>query len=404
MKIIDFYSAIFSWFRYPPVAISALRLKLLCVLLLFGLPGCEYDFGSRGVFASENVLFVLTSDNIASAGFSIVSGNNVQNGNENLHTDAIVRYRYPHVYVVNRLGRDNLQLLNAQDDYRTLAELSLVGAGGTPPNPQDIVFFGDRAFVSCYGTNELLLVNTLSLKIEDSLDLSTYGYRGSACPSFMHYHEKTNRVLVALQRLDSSNMLPSDYSTIIAVDPDSQAVVDSIRLRYDDIDYKNPYTRFKSYDEDTLLVACAGHFKMTGNTGDDGAIVMLKPGDLRRIAVLVTEEQFGADIVDFEYCGDSVYAVTLDAQGGSALVRYDTGSAQVQTVLTKGGRGYLWRIDQKDGLLYICNRDVNDAGVLVYDTAARGFLYGGALRCALPPADIVFIGTSAKRADYTGHR
>jgi len=377
------------------------RLKLLLLGFIAMLASCEYRFDEARPFPPDNALFILTSDNMASSGFAVLGGGEIRTGSADFHTDAVVRANYPFVYVLNRLGRDNIQILHAQDNYRTVAEISLGGVSSARANPQDIIFFGERALVSCYGSDSLIVFNTVSYKIERSIDLAKYGYKGSASPAFMYYDNENAEAFVALQRLDRATYLPADYSTVLVLSPDTGLVSDEIRLRSDGIDYRNPYTRFREYTDDRLLIGCAGRFKITGSGDDDGGIVIIRRGDSHSIeGALVKESALGADIVDFVYCAGFLYIITLDVDGASALVRVDPVTLASKVLAqNSGGKGYLWRIETRDNLLYVCNRDVTDSGIMIYDTVAGSFA-GGDYSTGLPPADMAFVSSEDLRAAH----
>ncbi|QQR81624.1 MAG: hypothetical protein IPJ69_05825 [Deltaproteobacteria bacterium] len=75
------------------------------------------------------------------------------------HSDAIVRVFNNKIYVVNRLGGDNLQVIDSQN-FRVTLQCS-VGLG---TNPQDIVVVSDtKAFISLYQPSN----NRSSLSVDD---------------------------------------------------------------------------------------------------------------------------------------------------------------------------------------------------------------------------------------------
>ncbi len=363
------------------------------------LAGCEYRFSTQQNFPADKALFIMTSDNISSSGFAVYDGERMLPGEGDFHPDAVVRVQYPYLYVINRLGRDNIQLLNIQDNYKTVAEIPLPGTAALRANPQDIVFVGDRALVSCYGNGEIHIFNTVTFDFESSIQTASYAYNGSSCPAYMHFDESGARVFVALQRLDTSDYLPADYSLILVVDSAAAVISAELRLQYAGREYTNPYTRFRNYDSDSFLIGCAGHFKMTGVTADDGGVLIFGGNPLVIEGVLVDESALAADIVDFVWVNRTLYAITLAADGKSSLIGFDPDTGELKTILSKDGKGYLWRIEECKGLLYVCCRDTADTGLLIYDTNKKEFLTTRAIATGLPPTDMVFVDDPLTPAD-----
>ena len=73
-----------------------------------------------------------------------------------IHSDAVVRFYNQKIYIVNRLNRDSILILNPLLGYLPLQEFSM----GSGSNPQDIAVVNDsKAYVSLYNRTYLAVVD-----------------------------------------------------------------------------------------------------------------------------------------------------------------------------------------------------------------------------------------------------
>ncbi|MEL6181065.1 MAG: hypothetical protein AAFS10_19060, partial [Myxococcota bacterium] len=87
-----------------------------------------------------------------------------------VHSDAVGRVEGGLVYVINRLGADNVQILDPASSFATVAQWSV----GNGTNPQDIAFQGDTSYVSLYGSVELGLFDPDDGTAKGTIDLSAF--------------------------------------------------------------------------------------------------------------------------------------------------------------------------------------------------------------------------------------
>ncbi|NNE10291.1 MAG: hypothetical protein HKN20_17155, partial [Gemmatimonadetes bacterium] len=139
-------------------------------------------------------------------------------------SDAVVRNDGRYLYVVNRLGADNLQVIDPGASFQTVAEFSL-GAGS---NPQDAVIVSpNEAFVSRYESTQLYVVDPLGQAILDSIDLAPFG-DADGLPEAARMIRVGGRIFVALQRLDRTNAWAPTFPSMVAViDIATRALVDA---------------------------------------------------------------------------------------------------------------------------------------------------------------------------------
>ena len=107
--------------------------------------------------SAQSGLFVITTDfSTGSTAFLAAGAAEAEVNLLAVHSDAAGHYHDGRVYVVNRLGQDNILVLD-ETDLRTPVTQFSVGNG---TNPHDIeVVAPDKAYVTLYETASLLIVD-----------------------------------------------------------------------------------------------------------------------------------------------------------------------------------------------------------------------------------------------------
>lgn len=307
-----------------------------------------------------------------------------------VHGDAVARYHDGRLYVINRQGQDNLQVLDG--GYSTVVQLSL----GNGSNPQDLAFLpgGDEALVSRYAADPLILSlsggappRTLSLADWHDED-------GSAETSYVA--ESGGHVLIAAQRLE--NYAPRGRSVILDYDPASGLVAG----RPTQAD--NPYSPLVADPcrPGGWLVGMVGRFGVL----DSGGIERLDESGASA-GLLIDEAALGGDVVSFVMTADGSAGFVLVAAAGAdpghqetRLVRFpgcaagaggeDGDAGAVQILLAPGGwvLGGLALDDR--GELWVADRSPTSPGVRIFDAASGTELTARPIDTGLPPFQILF--------------
>lgn len=314
--------------------------------LLFSL----LNFGNIGV---------ITSDFSGSGRFYTISSNiNFVINYTPVYSDAVGFYLEKKVYILNRLGRDTVQVLNPEFFYFTEKEFST----GKNSNPHGIAVYKDKLYITLYEKNYLLVVDkNTSLEIK-RIDLSPYVDTQSTLlpdglPESSGIVELNGNIYVALQRLDRTNLTyifpPTDYSLLLEIDPETDSVINTYRFIY-----KNPVSKLKIYDiigEKCIYVANAGYLGF--NFRIDGAIEGYCPQS-GNSHIILKEEKVNGDVLDF---------VLKDQQRGYALVSYSDFSNSLVEFNPLTG-------EVVETIFYYRNLDGFAAGLELDD---NGFLYLG---------------------------
>jgi hypothetical protein len=310
---------------------------------------------------------------------------------ERVHSDAALRYHGGFLYVVNRFGGDNVQVIDPAT-YETVRQFST----GNGSNPQDIAFVSPtKAYVSRYGSADLLVVNPSD---PQGLPMSTISLAAFAdsdgLPEMARMIRIGRHLFVACQRL--TNFVPSNPSVVAVVDTENDQVVDvdpaAPGVQGIVLAARNPVTTFE-YDRarGRLLVGCAGSFGAL-----DGGIERIDPYGLASEGVLASETTLGGDLLDIVWhTATHAYALVSDGSVNRLVAWNPETGAKIADRFTANGGFSLPDMEINDrGELYVCKNPspatISDPpGLLVFDVATDALL-AGPLGTGLPPVAITF--------------
>jgi len=342
--------------------------------------------------AAQTRAFVLTTD-FSTGALSTVNLDTraVAQDVEAVHSDAVARWYGGLLYVVNRFGQDNVQVIDPET-HATVRQFST----GNGSNPQDICFVSPtRAYVTRYDVSDLLIVNPST---GASLGVIALGGFADAdgIPEMARMVRVDNRVFVAIQRLDrNGGFQPTDKSLVAVIDATADTVLDSDPVAAGKqailLAGKNPVTTF-AFDRATtrLLIGCAGVYGAL-----DAGIEYVDPVYLESGGYAITESALGGDVGDVAWhvAGHS-YAIVSDSNFNTLLVSWSAITGQkLATVYAPGGFS-LSDCELNDrGELYVCNSNFLAPGLHVFAVPADTHL-AGPLDCGLPPYQVTFDATS----------
>lgn len=301
---------------------------------------------------------------------------------EPVYHDAVVRWHDGLVWVVNRAGADNVQVLDPAQGFATVRQFGL----GLGRNIQDIGFAPDgTAYVSCYDAAELLHVDPETGQILQVVSTAAFA-DADGLPETGWLHVRDDRLFVSCQRLDrdawyapvgDSYLLVLDLATNAWIDCDPvQPGVQGILLAA-----TNPGARIQDAG-DRLLVALVGNYGL-----QDGGVDVVDPQTLASLGLEVTEAELGGDLVDLAATGDVRHVVVADPSWVTHVSRYEPGGAPT-TVLTGAGYDHAAIAPGGDALLLVADRRLGHAGVRVLDVASGVELTDDPIDVGLPPGFI----------------
>ncbi len=375
------------------MAERALMAALLAVVVGCSSGGVE-DRGTGGTPPplEGTSAFVVTSDfqTGSFAVFPVLQPEAIATNVERIHSDAVARAHGGIVYVVNRLGGDNIQAIDPAAGYATRWQCSVDNGS----NPHDIAFAApDKAYVTRYERSTLLIVDPTTGPdcagfVRGTVDLAQFA-DGDGLPEMDQAVVIDGTLFVTLQLLDRRNFFrPTDRSLIALVDVATDTVIGSVPLTG-----TNPFAESAGLAPDpltgTILLTEVGEF----GRADDGGVERFDPATRTVSGFLVTEQDLGGNVTDVVLVdADRAYAIVLDAAARSRVVRFDPTTRQVAATLAAGDE-FLVDIERgpDGGTLYLTDRTLRRPGIRRFSIADDSELPPSPLDTGLPPFDVVFV-------------
>jgi DNA-binding beta-propeller fold protein YncE len=363
------------------VALAALALALATPLVARAARAyvVESDFSS-GSFSTVNTVTRALSCNAGS-----------------VHSDARVRWYNGQVFVINRFGADNIQVLDGVTS--AFVRQFSVGNGS---NPYDIAFASPtKAYVGRYASPDVWIVDPSTGAHTGTISLAPLADAdGRPEPDRMIVVGPL--LFISLQRVDQNGgFLPTDSSLVAVVDTRTDALVDcdpaAAGVQGILLPLLNPVTPFVFDQPRTrLYLGCVGFYNV-----NDGGIVAIDPATLTAAGVVATEEGLGGDVLDLAWRDDArAYAIVGDAAFNTSLIRWSLASgASEGTLYAPGGFSLADMEITPDGSeVWACNSSFSSPGLRVFSTAT-GLPVAGPLFCTLPPQGIAFDHAAGQVAD-----
>lgn len=338
---------------------------------------------------------VVTSDLGPAGRFTLMTPEGIPlPGGENIHSDAVVRYWNGKVYIVNRLNRDNIQILDPDFAYRTVQEFSV----GEKTNPHDIAFVDEnRAYISLYERDYVLVVDPSRGVELQRVSLAGFADPSDGIPEMSGMHLEGERLYVAIQRLDRNNtefiFPPTDFSSLLEIDARSGSVLAEHRMQS-----QNPFSKLR-----VVLIDGARHLYWANpnflgfNFRIDGGVEAFNLETRSfRPGFLYAESAAGGDILDV-VIRDAVtgYALVLYQDFSLSLQRFDpsTGSFARELAFYPASAGYVSGLLLSDaGYLYAADASFAEPGIIIYDTRAGDRrITPQPIPVGLRPTDLVYI-------------
>jgi hypothetical protein len=307
-----------------------------------------------------------------------------------LHSDAVARYFDGYIYVVNRYGADNIQVLDPQDGFSTVCQLS-VGAGS---DPHDIMVLGPhKAYVTRYNTNVIWIIDPSMCVQTGSIDLSALvDADGKAEIDMMC--RVGDRVFVTVQRLDrnSPGWPPVGPSYVAVIDVATNALVDTDPVAPGvqpiALQGTNPFSDIEldPYGGD-LYISGVGKWGLR-----DGGVESIDPIGLHSNGIVFTENAAGGDILDVEIDrGTAGFAIVSDADFFTLLISYNAQTG-VKTGTLYDPNDYVLRDIEisPSHELFLADRTPTNPGIRIFNVSTGAQLTTSPIDVCLPPYDITF--------------
>lgn len=311
------------------------------------------------------------------------------------HSDAIVRSYGDLLYVVNRKGADNIQVVDPAQNFAVTKQFS-IGAG---TNPQDIVVTSaTKAYVALYEpesvtdstvVDDILVVNPQAGTITNTIDLTdATANDGDRFARVADLVQAGSKIVALLQdRPGDFFQSPDQPGRLVAIDTATDVVTG-----VETLSCFNPISMALSETAGRIYVACAD-FAGTGSA--TGGIEVVDAATLQSSGIFVTDEALGGSPGDIEVSGTQgfvtvgVLSPTFEFSSSVVSFSLDTaGPANVQPLYE--GADYIQDIAiAPNGLLVVGDQTPTVNGVLFLNPDT-GAVVDGPITMGLPPSSLAF--------------
>ena len=344
---------------------------------------------------------VMTTTDYATGGLSSLDldTNTAVNDHLTIHSDAVVRTYRDKVYILNRLGQDNVIVLNGEDLQTPLTQYST----GNGTNPHDIAFVSEeKAYISRYGRTHLLVVNPVTGDSLGTVDLSTFA-DADGLPETSQLAVHGGHLFAACHRLNRevSPWEPTEFSVIVVVDVTTDLLVD---VEPDKEGVQGILMAGKN-PSGAALRGSKWYLSAVNTYTDltDGGIEVIDLANLRSEGIVLDETTAGGNPGSLVMTSDrDGYAVITDENFVNTVKRLDLTTQSVSPGLEGLSGGFVPGLGLFGTRLFVLDQgsygDPASAGVKVYDVNSDNLL-AGPIGTGLPPSSIAFLGSVA---DFNG--
>ena len=352
---------------------------------------CEEDVSSPVFVPVHDFAFVTTTD-FSTGSASVVSVDTLLQANKNVapvFSDAVARFYSERMYVVNRNGGDNIQVLEPGSGFKTIKQFTV----GNGSDPHDIVFVSrTRAFVSRYNETQLWIVDPNQGRRTGLIDFAWLA-DGDGIPEMDHMVKIGNLVFVSIERLDrNTDWGPVGTSYLAVFDANTEQFIDADPatngVQALVLDGANPFGELVlNRDSGLIWVSNAGHFGVT-----DGGLEIVDPAALTTSGLVLTEATLGGDITDVvPLSANRGAAIVTDSAFNTMLVGFDlTAPASIDTIYAPGGFVLQDAELSRDGRIFLSDRTAVLPGIRVFRADTFAQITASPIDVGLPPADIEF--------------
>jgi hypothetical protein len=366
----------------PAVALAAAMMAVACeedvtsVTPPFAVPA-DYAFVTTTDF-STGAAAIVAADTTLAKRCSVAP----------IHSDAVARYFEGRIYVVNRNGADNIQVLEPAAGFATLKQFSV----GNGSDPHDIAFVSrSRAFVTRYNEDQIWIVDTNTGRRSGLIDLSWLA-DADFIPEMDHMLRISNRVFVSVQRLNrNTDWGPVGTSYIAVFDPYTEQFIDAdpatAGVQALTLSGTNPFGEMVLNPKTPVIwVPAVGRFGLL-----DGGLEVVNPQTLESQLVL-TESQLGGDITDVVPVDENRgVAIISDPNFNTLLVGFDLSvSGAIDTLYAPGSFSLQDAELSRDDRIFVSDRTAVLPGLRVFDAETWRQITTTPIDVCLPPSDIEF--------------
>lgn len=358
--------------------------RLACAFTLFCLSAGPVSAGAG------DFVFVTTTDYTTGSASVIGQDKTATLNVASIHSDATARAFGGYIYVVNRAGQDNIQVLDPLNSFNLVIQFSVRNGA----NPHDIfVRDATTCYVPRYDTQDVWKMNPTTGVVTDSISFAPFA-DADGLPEIDQVFGYGDRLFVSVQRLDRNNYYtPVGTSYLCVIDMNTDTFIDTDPIaggtQHIALPVSNPFSEIQ-LDPWTgnLYVACVGFFGLK-----DGGVVTVDPETMQAGGVIFSETAAGGDILDVEIVSpDKGFAIVYSSTTYfTDLIAFNPATGVKTATVYAPGDYVLQDIDRApSGELYLTDRTILNPGVRCFDVATNAQITTNPISTGLPPADLTF--------------
>ncbi|KMQ49631.1 hypothetical protein CHISP_3448 [Chitinispirillum alkaliphilum] len=380
----------YVWYKNDSVLESEADSTLDLGVLSSGNVGEYYAIvsNSKGADTSEIIivtakpgdLFIMQSDFQSGVIRSISSTvNSISGFNLPVHSDATLRTHGGFLYVIERMGADNILKYDPSKsgDKGVVYQTNL----GNNWNPQDMVFRSNtKAYISNMNEPKITVFNPSTGKIRENINISEYTFNKEAniTPYANAMVLVGTDLYVMLQRRDGWS--PGAPTLLLKIDTETDKITDTIPLQF-----KNGHSMV--YNNGALYVSNPG----TLSSINDGAIERVDLATKTVTTVIKGETLGGSPNYIVHKSGNSFYITNYVGWQSVQVLEINASTGSVTNVLPNvidafGGIYY----DKESEILYVGERDIDEMGIRIFKNNQQ---IGSSVKSedCLPPTSLVVV-------------
>lgn len=354
---------------------------VLAIVTVFLVTGCFLEPEEEERSAPGTVFFTETDYQTGGFGWIDSEEKKLVSGAVPVYSDAVVRSYNGYVYVIERMGADNIIKFDPEADAGE--EVLYQEHLGDNWNPQDIEFVSEtKAYIANMNEPKITVFNPSKGTVRKQIDISGYTVNpdSNSSPYANALALGDDRCYVLLQRRDG--FTPTEPSLILSINIDDDAIEEDENIT---CIFKNGYDLI--YVDGALYVTNPGSSMTTGDGGIEK--IDLETGE---VTTLLTEDDLGGSPnMIVHKAGDRFYIQNYVGWKDVSVVEIDAGDGKIVKTLPDiidafGGIAY----DKEKEKLYIGERDDESMGIKVFENNKRvGKIFTS--ESSLPPSDLTLL-------------
>lgn len=307
---------------------------------------------------------------------------------EPIHSDAVARYFGDFVYIVNRAGGNNIQMLDWTDDsFDTIHQWST----GDDSNPHDIYVKSDgsAAYITRYDMTSILKMDPNTGATLGTISLAAFA-DADGIPEMDQMFWQNQFLWVLVQRLDRNNFYsPTGASYVVKINMNTDTVVDFSPgipgLQAIPLFHTNPYSEIVDAFNGNVWLSAVGFFGV-----NDGGLIEINPADPTQQTDILSETVAGGDILDVEKLSPTrAYAIVANASFETILIEFNPSNGTKTGATIYNPHDYVLSDLEIGTDLMLADRTPTSPGVHFFNMTNNTQILPNPLDVGLAPSDIL---------------